>query len=134
MPVNQTDVLNILPEEKMETALEIVEALKEMPSMKAIVLGGSYARGSARAGSDVDIGIYYSDSEPLDIPTIKRIAVNFSTPHQVPTVTELYEWGRWVNGGAWIQSRSCKIDLLYRSLEHVERVIEEANWKNLLGF
>jgi hypothetical protein len=38
-----------------------------------------------------------------------------------------YEWGPWVNGGAWIETSSGKIDLLYRSLEHIERVIQDSN-------
>ena len=43
-----------------------------------------------------------------------------------PTVTGFYEWGPWVNGGAWISTPRGKVDFLYRSLEHVERTVEEA--------
>src|SRR5215813_10478485 len=35
-------------------------------------------------------------------------------------------WGPWVNGGAWLTIGGQRVDLIYRSLEHVERVIAEA--------
>src|SRR5262249_36055356 len=37
-----------------------------------------------------------------------------------------YEWGSWVNGGAWLTIGGQRVDFIYRSLQHVERVIEEA--------
>jgi hypothetical protein len=48
-----------------------------------------------------------------------------SIPDHLPTVTGFYEWGPWVNGGAWIQTVAGKVDLLYRNIEHVERVLNE---------
>jgi hypothetical protein len=41
-------------------------------------------------------------------------------------VTDFYEWGPWVNGGAWIRIAGGKLDLLYRCIEHVERTLDEA--------
>jgi len=37
----------------------------------------------------------------------------------------MYEWGPWVNGGAWIQTPLGKVDFLYRNLDQVQAVIEE---------
>jgi hypothetical protein len=37
-----------------------------------------------------------------------------------------YKWGPWVNGGAWIQTPTGKLDLLYRNIEQVQRVIDES--------
>ena len=42
------------------------------------------------------------------------------------TVTGFYEWGVWVNGGAWIHTRQGKVDFLYRNLDHIQRTIAEA--------
>jgi len=42
-------------------------------------------------------------------------------------VTGFYEWGAWVNGGAWIATRAGKVDFLYRNLDQVERTIAEAH-------
>ncbi len=41
-------------------------------------------------------------------------------------VTDFYEWGPWVNGGAWLNVGGQRVDLIYRSLEHLERVIAES--------
>jgi len=41
-------------------------------------------------------------------------------------VTNFYEWGPWVNGVAWLTIGGQRVDLLYRSLEHLESVIVEA--------
>jgi hypothetical protein len=43
-----------------------------------------------------------------------------------PVVTEHGEWGPWVDGGAWLRVRGRRIDLLYRSVERVERVLAQA--------
>jgi len=37
----------------------------------------------------------------------------------------MYGWGPWVNGGAWIETPTGKVDFLYRNLEQVHAVIEE---------
>jgi predicted nucleotidyltransferase len=47
----------------------IVEQLQAVRGLRAIVLGGSYASGSQRPDSDLDIGLYYQDDNSLDIPT-----------------------------------------------------------------
>jgi len=63
-----------------------------------VVLGGSYARGTAGPDSDIDIAIYYQSVSPPDIDTIRQVATALSgNPDQ--HVTGFYEWGRWVNGG-----------------------------------
>lgn len=49
-------------------------------------------------------------------------AVNDTTG---PVVSDFYGWGPWVNGGAWLTVGGQRVDLLYRSLEHVERVIAD---------
>jgi hypothetical protein len=41
-------------------------------------------------------------------------------------VTDFYGWGPWVNGGAWLTIGGQRVDFVYRSLEHVERVITDA--------
>lgn len=41
-------------------------------------------------------------------------------------VTDFYGWGPWVNGGAWVTVGGQRVDFLYRSLDHLERVITEA--------
>jgi hypothetical protein len=110
--------------EKQALLSSLVEQLSATPGVKAVVLGGSYARGTQHAGSDLDLGIYYSEAAPFAIEDIRRIAA--LAAGQAATVTGFYEWGPWVNGGAWLHTPASKVDFLYRSLEKVEKTIQEA--------
>jgi len=104
---------------------DLVARLRSLPGVEAIALGGSHARGRARADSDIDLGLYYSDAAPLSAAAVREVVERL--PGSVdPVVSEPYEWGPWVNGGAWLTVQGRRIDLLYRSLEHVERAIDQA--------
>lgn len=111
--------------EQRELVSMLGARLGALQGVKAVVLGGSHARGMAQAGSDIDLGILYSELEPFSIQSVREIAEELSdTPG--PVVTGLYEWGQWVNGGAWLTIGQQRVDFLYRCLEQVERVIAEA--------
>jgi predicted nucleotidyltransferase len=121
-----------IPGDKQKLLDEITTELKRVDGVKAIVLGGSYAIGMATENSDLDIGIYYSELNPFEIEKIKDVAKIFSNSDQ-PTVTNFYEWGPWVNGGAWINTISGEVDFLYKNIEQITRTIETAKdgiWEN----
>jgi hypothetical protein len=121
-----------LPKEKQGTLDRIILDLKTIANIRAIALGGSYAIGTATDKSDLDIGIYYFDKEPFDIEDIKSIAHKYASNDNA-TVTGFYEWGPWVNGGAWIETASGKVDLLYKHIEQITSTIENAKngvWEN----
>jgi hypothetical protein len=103
----------------------LAAALARVKGIEAIVLGGSYARGTARDTSDLDIGLYYREDAPFAIADVRAIAESVSVRGR-PVVTDFYGWGPWVNGGAWIHTASSKVDFLYRNLDQVERTIKEA--------
>jgi hypothetical protein len=115
--------LERLPEARRELVGALTTALAAVPGIVAVVLGGSWARGDARPDSDVDLALYCRETDPLDVEAVRAIARRFDAGGD-PVVTGLYEWGPWVNGGAWMHGGAGKIDLLYRSLEHVARVID----------
>jgi len=117
--------IDSIPFHKRECLSRAVALLRDVPGVLAVVLGGSYARGTQREGSDVDIGIYYSETAPFSIAAMRGVAGQLSAGTD-PLVTDFYEWGPWVNGGAWIHTAAGKVDFLYRSVEHVERIICEA--------
>ena len=123
------NLLPTLPQPKRALLEQLVARLSCIPGMAAIVLGGSYASGAQHDSSDLDLGLYYLEDSPFSIDAIRRIAETAST-EQPATVTGFYEWGAWVNGGAWIQTPQGKVDFLYRSLEHVQRTIGEA-WQGI---
>lgn len=130
-PVVYKPLLLMLPPEKHRVLTDIVEDLQKIPNIAAIVLGGSYAAGTATPASDLDIGIYYHESQPFHIEAIRQVAQKHAISSL--TVTGFYEWGPWVNGGAWIQTGAGKADFLYRNIEQVQATIAKARngeWDN----
>jgi hypothetical protein len=95
-------------------------------------LGGSYAVGLATDKSDLDIGIYYSEHAPFEIERIRDIADKYAYNDR-PTVTGFYEWGPWVNSGAWINAVDVEVDFLYKNINQITKTIDNAKdgiWKN----
>lgn len=122
---NNVMVLSHLPEPKRALLQQLVAELSSVSGIAAIVLGGSYASGAQHAASDLDVGLYYFADKPFAIPAIKQIAERVAVAGGA-TVTGFYEWGAWVNGGAWIHTPHGKVDFLYRNLDQVQRTLSEA--------
>jgi len=121
-----------LTQQKEEILKLFVNDLKDVDGIVSIVLGGSYATGHARETSDLDIGLYYHESCPFDIGEIKAIAEKHAIGSN-PTVTDFYQWGPWVNGGAWMNTSAGKVDFLYRNIEQVIDTVQKAKkgqWEN----
>ena len=102
----------------------IVEKLKPVDGITAIVLGGSRARGTHTPTSDIDLCIYYHPDRPLDIAALDRVATAIDDGHQTGLVTSIGGWGPWINGGGWLTVRSQPVDILYRDLRQVGAVID----------
>ncbi|HEY4386805.1 MAG TPA: nucleotidyltransferase domain-containing protein [Ktedonobacteraceae bacterium] len=105
---------------------QIVDYLQPVRGLRAIVLGGSYASGTARPDSDLDIGLYYYEDRPLAIDRIRSIAATLNDTLN-PVVTELGGWGAWVNGGAWLSIGGQRLDFLYRNIDFVSATLDECN-------
>lgn len=97
---------------------QVVGKLAKLPGVTAVALGGSRAQGTDRADSDWDLGIYYRNS--FDPQQLRDVG-------WAGEVFELGAWGGGVfNGGAWLEIDGRKVDVHYRDLDVVERVIAEA--------
>ncbi len=114
-----------LSKDQQELVSSLARRLAAIPGIRAVVLGGSYARGRARPGSDIDLGLLYTEAAPFAIDRVRELAEAVND-HPGPVVSGFYEWGPWVNGGAWLTVGGQRVDFLYRSLEHLERVIADA--------
>lgn len=114
-----------LSPEQRELVLSLVKRLGAIGGVRAVVLGGSYARGCARPESDIDLGLLYAEAVPFSIRSLRDLAEAVDDTGRA-VVTDFYEWGRWVNGGAWLTIGGQRVDFLYRSLERLEWVIAEA--------
>jgi predicted nucleotidyltransferase len=99
--------------------------LAKVPGVRAIVLGGSRARGSADARSDYDIGLYYERAQPLDIAALERAIATLDDAGPSASVTAIGGWGPWINGGGWLTVGGPRVDLLYRDLDQVRSVIRD---------
>jgi hypothetical protein len=95
----------------------LAERLREIPGVVAVTLGGSRSGGTGAADGDWDFGLYYRGEIRADDVR----ALGFEG-----TVVEPGEWGRLVNGGAWLRVEGERIDLLYRDLDFVQHWIDEA--------
>lgn len=107
------------------TIKKIVDSLKRVNGIEAIVLGGSRAKGSFTEKSDIDVGIYYTDSRKLDFESLSRIATELDDAHRSNLITTIGEWGPWINGGGWLHVDGIATDFLLRDYNKVSYVIDD---------
>jgi len=105
---------------------ELVDTLIPVDGLQAIVLGGSWASGTQRPDSDIDLGLYYTEEALLDISHLRKIARDLNDFPDLE-VTELGGWGLWVNGGAWLTIKGQRVDFLYRNIDFVTSIVDECN-------
>jgi hypothetical protein len=104
------------PARKVDCDTRLVEfiatQLAAIPGVVAVTLGGSRATNTAVEGSDWDFGLYYQGLlDPADVQALGWPGRVFAPG----------EWGRIVNGGAWLTVDGTKVDLIYRDLDEVLR-------------
>jgi predicted nucleotidyltransferase len=118
-------IVKQLSPEQRELVSVLAMRLGAVRGIRAVVLGGSHARGRAQPGSDIDLGILYSEVAPFSIQSVRELVEDVNDTAG-PMVRDFYEWGPWVNGGAWLSIGGQRVDFVYRNLDQVERVIVEA--------
>lgn len=108
-----------------ETLIQnIVSEIKSVSGVKAIVVGGSRARGTHTPSSDIDLGIYYDPSQPLDLVALGKVATQLDDEHRIDVITGFGGWGPWINGGGWLRIQSMPVDLLYKDLDKIRTYID----------
>jgi predicted nucleotidyltransferase len=103
----------------------VVARVARVRGVRAIVLGGSRARGTADRHSDIDLGIYYDSRRPFRIPELERAARELDDDHRRDLLTPFGAWGPGVDGGGWLVIARHHVDFLYRDLNLVRRAIED---------
>ena len=109
----------------LEQAEQIAARLGQIEGVTAVALGGSWARGAGKPGSDIDLGIYYHPNHPPSIVALRQLAHELDDRHPAEAVTDYGGWGPWINGGGWLTINSQPVDWLYRDLELVTRCITD---------
>ena len=93
------------------------DRLSGIPNVVGVALGGSRATGTHRPDSDWDFGLYYRGSISAD--DVRALGYD-------GVVVDPGEWGRIVNGGAWLTIDGERVDILYRDLDFVEHWVRES--------
>jgi predicted nucleotidyltransferase len=96
---------------------QLAERLAAFPGVVAVTLGGSRGRGEEAADSDWDFGLYYRGA--LAVDAVRALGYEGD-------VFEPGDWGRLMNGGAWLTVEGQRVDLIYRDLDEVESWVAEA--------
>jgi hypothetical protein len=111
----------------VETADPLLErlapALAAVPGVLAFALGGSRATGAAHAASDYDIGLYFGEGAQIDVARLLLVVQDLVDVPMTTAVTEVGGWGPWIGGGGWLSVDGMKVDILYRPLQRIEKVI-----------
>jgi len=108
-----------------ELVKTIADRLKHIDGVRALVLGGSRARGTHHAGSDIDIGIYYDGAAGLDVDGLRQAAADLDDEGRDNLITEIGGWGPWINGGGWLRVEGMAVDFLLRDLRKVSLVMDQ---------
>lgn len=92
--------------------------LADLPTVRAVALGGSRAAGTHRPDSDWDLAVYYrGEFDPADLRALGHAG----------EVSEIGGWGGGVfNGGAWLTVENRRVDVHYRDLAEVEHELAES--------
>lgn len=101
----------------------VAKAMMEVPGVQAIVLGGSHCTGMATEFSDLDIGVYYGGG--LETERMGCILASLDDAHREGLLNKPGEWGKWINGGAWLTVEGQKVDILLRDIARVASVIDD---------
>ena len=112
--------------EPAATLRRVCGRLAKLPGITGIVLGGSRARGTAQADSDIDVGLYYDPTTRPDFQLVLAAAADLDDRGKPAGHGTYGEWGPWINGGVWLTVDGYKTDILLRDHVRVEEVVRDA--------
>ncbi|MBO1207073.1 nucleotidyltransferase domain-containing protein [Staphylococcus nepalensis] len=107
------------------TIQKIVEEINGLPGVVGVVLGGSRAKGNHRPDSDIDIGIYYDETQGFNTDNVEKAALKINDEKKDNLITSLGDWGEWINGGGWLLVNGYHVDLIFRDIKKVNEVIKD---------
>lgn len=100
----------------------LADRMVRVRGVRAVVLGGSRARGAAGPDSDTDLGLHLDPDADLD--GLRELAVRVGGP--AARLTGRGEWGPVVDGGGWLRIGGAPVDWLYRDTARVAASVADA--------
>jgi len=116
--------MRAIPPQVRQIAERVAARLRNVDGIEAVALGGSWSRGTARADSDIDLGLAYAGARPLALDELAEAARELDDRHRDGLITPVGAWGPGVNGGGWLLIEGNHVDFLYRDLNRVRELVE----------
>jgi predicted nucleotidyltransferase len=116
--------MNDVPSHVRKICERVATRLSTIDGIEAVALGGSWSRGTARADSDIDLGLAYDGARPFSLDELAEAARELDDRHRDGLVTPIGAWGPGVNGGGWLLIDGNHVDFLYRDLNRVRELVE----------
>ncbi|MGH1365619.1 MAG: nucleotidyltransferase domain-containing protein [Calditrichia bacterium] len=106
-----------------EVTYRLVKALKQRSDVHAVAVVGSYASGTQRPDSDIDICAFYRSD--LDVVALADcICGEFGLTSSEVQLTTPGGWGNWVDGGGWLTLEGQRVDIVYRCIDRLEKELD----------
>ena len=117
-----------------EIAASIASHLGEIEGVAAVALGGTWAERDTQLEADIDLSIYYHDESRPNIKAMRALALELNSFLSADTVTDFWQQGPLLNGGAWLWVEGRRVNWQYRDLARVRAAMENARAGGSTGY
>ena len=117
-----------------EIAASIASRLGEIEGVTAVALGGTWAQSSSQLEADIDLSIYYHDENRPSVKEMRSLAMELNSFLSADTVTDFWQQGPLLNGGAWLWVEGRRVNWQYRDLARVRAAMENARAGGSTGY
>lgn len=117
-----------------EIAASIASHLGEIDGVTSVALAGTWAQSSTQLEADIDLSIYYHDEHRPNIHAMRALALELNSFLSAETVTDFWQQGPLLNGGAWLWVEGRRVNWQYRDLARVRAAMENARAGGSTGY
>ncbi len=117
-----------------EIAASIATHLGEIEGVVSVALGGRWAQSNAQLEADIDLSIYYHDEKRPSVKEMRALAMELNSFLSAETVTDFWQQGPLLNGGAWLWVEGRRVNWQYRDLARVRAAMENARAGGSTGY
>jgi len=122
-----------LTHDVLELAVTIANGLGKIEGVVAVSLDGAWASGEHDLDADINLGLYYRDTERPSVEALRDFARRLNNSLSADVVTDFWAHGPLINGGALLWVEGQRVDWHYREIDYVRREIENARRGIVMG-